>query len=75
MYDDDGSFNAGSLYVFKEVNNEWIQQHKLLPDEIGSGDTFGFSIAIDGSTVVVSAHGDDHNGSGSGAAYAIELEC
>lgn len=75
MYDDDGSFNAGSLYVFKEVDNEWIQQHKLLPDEIGSGDTFGFSIAIDGSTVVVSAHGDDHNGSGSGAAYAIELEC
>jgi len=63
---------GGSAYVFTRDGDRWIQQAKLVPDDGGKTDYFGFSIAIDGDTVVLGAFADnDPNGSRAGSAYVF----
>ena len=42
---------------------------KLLADDGDTGDSFGYSVAVDGDIAVIGAAGDDDKGSSSGAAY------
>ena len=50
-----------------------LPQSKLTADDGSDDDEFGYSVAIDGSTVVVGAHQDDDatNGDNSGSAYVF----
>ena len=60
---------AGSAYVFEYVDtlNEWIQWGPALTATgVASGDRFGTSVAIDGSTCVIGAWGTNSN---TGSAY------
>ena len=69
--------NAGSAYVFTKVSGVWSQVAKLTAFDAATGDEFGYSVAVDGETVVVGAHLDDHtDGDGDtdddeGAAYVF----
>jgi hypothetical protein len=45
---------------------------ELTSPRIGSGDDFGWCVAIDGKTVVVGAPGDDDRGTESGACYVYD---
>jgi len=69
-WDDDTGVFGGSLYIFghSTVNGllSWTQQAKLTASDGATGDEFGYSVAIDGSTLVV---GGIQFGSGSGFAY------
>lgn len=67
--DDDNGSSSGSVYIFKRNDNVWTQQVKLLPKDGAPGDSFGSSVSICGSTVVVGAYLDDDNGNSSGSAY------
>ena len=67
--DDNGSF-SGSAYIYRFVDNAWIET-KLLPSDGASEDYFGHSVATSGDTVVVGALYDDDNGSDSGSAYTF----
>ena len=49
----------------------WAQQAKLTASDGASFDNFGWSVALDGDTVVIGAPGDDDNGSESGSAYVF----
>jgi len=51
--------NAGSAYVFTRTGTAWSQQDHLLADDAAAHDVFGYSVAIDGDTIVVGAIGDD----------------
>ena len=72
---DRANSRKGSAYIFtRNSNGNWIQQAKLDGEE--TGDQFGWSVAVDGDTVVVGAHaydGEDAFGTtiNSGAAYVI----
>ena len=55
--DDDGGSNSGSAYVFTRSGTTWTQQQKLTASDPGTSGNFGFSVAIDGDTVVVGANG------------------
>ena len=68
--DDDGS-GSGSAYVFSRGDGSWADQVKLTADDGAAGDTFGFSVGVDGDTVVVGAYQDDDGGNGSGSAYVF----
>jgi trimeric autotransporter adhesin len=80
---DDGT-DAGAAYVFvRDAQGEWKQQAYLKASNTGEGDRFGFSVAIDGDTIVVGAHGEDGSATGvdgtsnesaadAGAAYVFE---
>ena len=69
--------NAGSAYVFTKVSGVWRQVAKLTASDGDTSDEFGYSVAVNGGTVVVGAHLDDHtDGDGDtdddeGAAYVF----
>ncbi len=66
-YDDENGQWSGSAYIFTRTGSVWTQQTKL-PLGLGSAeDYFGWSVAVDGNTVVVGAVGDNDNGSDSGS--------
>ena len=48
------------------------QAQKLTAFDGAAGDQFGFSVALDGSTALIGALGDDDNGSNSGSAYIFQ---
>jgi hypothetical protein len=50
---------SGAAYVFVRNNSIWSLQQKLTASDAGQFDEFGFSVAIDGDTVVIGADQDD----------------
>lgn len=46
---------AGAAYVFVRSGESWVQQAYLKASDTTRGDWFGFSVAIDGDTLVVGA--------------------
>ena len=72
-YDDDAGTSSGAAYVFRTTDGgaTYTQVAKLTADDAAVGDVFGTSVAIDGTTIVVGAPGDDGVGQNSGAAYVF----
>ena len=75
--DGDKGNNSGSAYIFTRdaagsLTSGWTQHAKLLASDGAANDYFGYSVAIDGDTVVVGAYQDDDNGSSSGSAYVFK---
>lgn len=69
-----GHQQAGAAYVFDYDGTQWVQTQKLTSDAPALIETFGDSVAIDGTTIVVGASGNrGPNGEPSvGAAYVFE---
>ena len=69
--DDDGS-DSGSAYVFvRPSDGEWAtatETAKLTASDGAEGDNFGYSVSVDGETVVVGANRDDNL---TGSAYVF----
>lgn len=65
--DSDNGVNSGSVYVLNATTGAEIV--KLLPNDGAADDWFGYSVGIDGNTVVVGARYKSDNGTNSGAAY------
>ncbi|OUT70502.1 MAG: hypothetical protein CBB79_09255 [Synechococcus sp. TMED19] len=55
----------------RRLSVDFRELAKLAAGDAAAGDEFGYSVAIDGNTVVVGAYGDDDAGSGSGSAYVF----
>lgn len=74
-FDDEKGHNAGSLYIFeRDGNGIWGQKTKLTASDTVAGDYFGWSIAISGNILAVSAPGDDDKGIDSGSVYIFERD-
>ena len=70
--DDTASGNdTGSAYVFVRDGGIWSQEAKLVAGDGAQDDWLGFSVAVDGDTLVVGAPNDDDQGSASGSAYVF----
>ncbi|WOO43520.1 InlB B-repeat-containing protein [Rubellicoccus peritrichatus] len=67
---DNGSY-AGSVYVFVRSGNLWTEQAKLTASDGTASDRFGFSVDLDGDTLVIGAYYDATNGLLSGSAYVF----
>jgi hypothetical protein len=64
--------NQGAAYVFSRNQggaNNWGQVKKLTAADKADEDGFGYSVAIDGDTIIVGSDGEDGAGSNQGAAY------
>ncbi|MFT5286776.1 MAG: hypothetical protein ACI8TQ_002948 [Planctomycetota bacterium] len=68
--DDDNGSQSGSAYLFDTVTG--LQIAKLLPSDGATGDQFGYSVSISGTTAIVGASLDDDNGLNSGSAYLFD---
>src|SRR5258707_933468 len=65
-----GNPGQGALYVFTESNGTWSQTQKLTASDGAANDSFGESVAIDGSTALIGAYNATVKGhSLQGAAY------
>ncbi|MHC5113591.1 MAG: FG-GAP repeat protein [Planctomycetota bacterium] len=71
---DDGQAgaDAGAAYVFQRADSEWIQQVKLVAPDAESMDSFGASVGIAGTTVIVGAPRHDGPFPDTGKAYLFE---
>ncbi len=79
----DNAPDSGAAYVFTRTNGVWTQQAYLKASNAQGGDSFGYSVAIAGDTLVVGAPSEDGGGTGttgdptdngvanSGAAYVF----
>jgi hypothetical protein len=71
---DDGAagFDQGSAYVFVRSGGVWSEQQKLEASDAAALDSFGWSVAISGETIVVGAPFDDGAaGENQGSAYVF----
>ncbi len=66
---DENGPDSGAAYVFDAVSG--VQLHKLMADTSTPDDYFGVSVAVDGGTIVVGAHGID-NGDNPGEVYVFD---
>ena len=62
---------SGAAYIFVQVGEAWIQQARLVGDDIGIFDRFGSAVAVHENTAIVGAHGKDEVGVDTGAAYVF----
>jgi hypothetical protein len=66
---DGGSSGPGAAYVFGRVAGGWVQQAKLTASDGAGEQRFGYTVVVEGDTIVVSGHQD---GDAVGAAYVFE---
>ena len=67
--DDDQGSSSGSAYVFVRSNGLWKENQKIVPSDVDTADTFGTSVAVDGSTLLMGSWRSDSPENDSGAAY------
>ncbi|MDM8535919.1 C1 family peptidase [Desulfobacterales bacterium HSG17] len=72
--DDDHGRNSGSIYLFKNMGNSWMQQEKISPRDGADNDYFGHCVSVFSSQstsyrIIAGAAGDDDNGENSGSVY------
>lgn len=65
---------TGAAYVFRRQDKTWIEEARLVPGDLADGDTFGWSVSMDGDLVVVGSTRDDDAGASSGSAYVFRRE-
>lgn len=64
-----GSSAVGAAYAFVKAGSVWAQTQELLTIDAEQGDTLGSRMALSADHFIVSATGDEDNGSASGSAY------
>lgn len=67
----EGGDNRGAVYVFKRTPAGWSQHAKVTASDWVPGDFFGFSVALEGETLLGGAIRADAGG-GEGAVYAFD---
>ena len=73
--DDDNKKNEGSAYIYVREGEDWRQQAKIIPDDLGGSDSFGEAVAIRENTAVIGAPGHTPGGVRfAGAAYIYVRE-
>jgi hypothetical protein len=74
-FDDSGTPEGGSAWVFQRVGNAWVTTAKLKAPDATPNDVFGGYVAIDGTTILIGAEGaDGPAGANEGAAYVFDLD-
>ena len=71
--DDDAGQDSGSAYIFFHDGGRWKQQAKLVPQDLGKGDTFGEAIVVRKNVAIIGAPKHTHSGLRlAGAVYVFE---
>ncbi len=74
----DNGFGAGAdrgaAYVFERIGGSWVQTQKLLPSDPGNQNHFGWSVALQGDSILVSGHAHVHSPGTMGAAYVFNQQ-
>jgi hypothetical protein len=69
---------AGSAYIFKNDGASWTQFQKIVANDRGGGDYFGYSVSISGDYAIVGAYTENEDATGgspltgAGSAYIFK---
>ena len=66
---DTAGTDTGAVYVFTRSGTSWSQQAKLVAGNPSGLDEFGYSVDIDGDSVIIGATKEDTKAADGGAAY------
>ncbi|GAB5496698.1 MAG: FG-GAP repeat protein [Phycisphaerales bacterium] len=66
--------STGSAYIYRFDGVNWVQETKLLPDDGGADDLFGWSVSISDNIAVAGAFRNEDFGSGIGSAYVFRFD-
>lgn len=66
--------SAGAAYAFERVGASWSELGKIQSSDIAANDWFGIAVALDETTALIGATGEDDTGSAAGAAYVMEQD-
>lgn len=69
------SEETGAAYVFEVQDNVWNYEQKLISADGQHADFFSVSNAMNGTTIICGAQGEDSNGGNAGSVYTFELQC
>lgn len=69
---DEQGTDSGAAYVFKRTDGQWVQQAKLIPDDLGAGDIMGYCTNSSENLIAISAHLHDTQGADAGAFYLFK---
>ena len=69
--DDDKGINSGAVYYYDLAKGN--AEKKITASDGVSGDSFGYSVALSGTTLAVGAFRDGDKGPGSGSVYLYDL--
>ena len=66
---------SGAAYVFKRQGDAWVQVAKITPEDGDGGDSFGASVDVSKSRIIVGANKDENEAKkrGSGSAYIFQI--
>jgi hypothetical protein len=67
--DDSSGSNEGAIYVFTRSDSTWSQQAKLTRSPASSNGYVGYSIDLEGDTIIVGAPLEDSSATDAGSAY------
>ena len=62
----------GAVSIFVRTGKDWAEQAKLKAKDKELSDRFGYSVDIDGDTVIIGSPHDDDAGENSGSVYIFE---
>jgi hypothetical protein len=70
---DSNGESAGSVHVFSQTDDSWVEQKKLVASDGDAEDAFGSSVSLsrDGSIALIGADYDEDASSGAGSAYVF----
>ena len=71
--DSNNGINSGSVFIFKYIGTNWVQQWKLIAADGVEAQHYGRSVAISGTTLVVGAPYGAFNVSNLGSVYIYAL--
>ena len=63
--------DSGAVYLFTRNGGTWIQDLLILPNDIGIGDRFGYSISLTNGAAIIGSPREDRSLNDLGAAYVF----
>ncbi len=61
--------DSGAAYLFTRNGLSWNEEFKLIPNDTGVGDAFGYAVELDENTAIIGAPKEDRREEDMGAAY------
>lgn len=62
----------GAVYIFRLIGgSSWLQEAKLNASDLATGDNFGRSVSLNGTSLLIGSPLDDDAGNASGSAYVF----
>ena len=66
--------SSGAAYIFRRNGVNWTEEEILFQEDVGIDDWFGFDVAIEGNTAIVSALNNDEFVLNGGSIYLIRYD-